>query len=152
MISQLNPIFVNLQSTLNDASSIVAKTKDLVITHKTSLQNIRNDVASLQNFKVVTDLMNNTGVNAKDFVSFLGRPTVVETSELCLLNVYSSFMVSLFMNITFWVGVLMLMMIFRREADSEDIKDFKFFQRYIARYLLLTNLAVLQAVINCIGM
>ena len=48
-------------------------------------------------------------------------PTQVETEKLYPLNAYGSGMAPLFINLTLWIGVFMLMVIMRLEADGEDI-------------------------------
>ena len=60
-------------------------------------------------------------------------------------------MAPLFMNLTFWIGAFMLLVIMRQEADGEGIPGLTLAQRYWGRYLFLAAIAVMQAVICCVG-
>ena len=55
------------------------------------------------------------------------------------------------MNLTFWIGAFMLLVIMRQEADGEGIPGLTLAQRYWGRYLFLAAIAVMQAVICCVG-
>lgn len=46
-------------------------------------------------------------------------------------------MAPLFMNLTFWIGAFMLLVIMRQEADGEGIPGLTLAQRYWGRYLFL---------------
>ncbi len=60
-------------------------------------------------------------------------------------------MAPLFMNLTFWIGAFMLLVIMKQEVDGEGIRNLTVTQRYLGRFALLAALAVLQAVVCCAG-
>ena len=78
-------------------------------------------------------------------------PTQVETEELYPLNAFGSAMAPLFINLTLWIGVFMLMVILRIEVDDEGVKNLTIAQRFFGRGLLLAIIVVLQAIVCCEG-
>ena len=52
----------------------------------------------------------------------MGSPTKLSTTKLYHPNAYGTAMAPLFMNLTFWIGAFMLVIIFLLEVDSEGIK------------------------------
>ena len=67
----------------------------------------------------------------------MASPTEVVTEQLYPLNAYGSAMAPLFMNLTFWIGAFMLLVIMRQEVDGEGIESLTLGQRYWGRFLLL---------------
>ena len=82
----------------------------------------------------------------------MGSPTKLRTEQLYPLNAYGSAMAPLFMNLTFWIGAFMLVVVMRQEVDSEGIRNLKLYQRYLGRFALMGCMVVLQAVICCAGL
>lgn len=60
-------------------------------------------------------------------------------------------MAPLFMNLTLWIGVFMLLVILRQEVDREGIPNLTARQSYLGRLLFLAVFASLQAVVCCTG-
>ena len=81
----------------------------------------------------------------------MGSPTELVTEQLYELNAYGSAMAPLFMNLTFWIGAFMLLVIMKQEVDAEGIKNLTVTQRYVGRFLLLACMAAGQAAICCAG-
>ena len=81
----------------------------------------------------------------------MGSPTELVTEQLYELNAYGSAMAPLFMNLTFWIGAFMLLVIMKQEVDGEGVRKLTVTQRYLGRFLLLAAMAVLQAAICCAG-
>lgn len=61
-------------------------------------------------------------------------------------------MAPLFMNLTFWIGAFMLLVIMKQEVDGRGIRQLKIWQRYLGRFLLMALLVVLQAIICVSGL
>lgn len=57
-----------------------------------------------------------------------------------------------FMNLTFWIGAFMLLVIMKQEVDGRGIRQLKIWQRYLGRFLLMALLVVLQAIICVSGL
>ena len=72
----------------------------------------------------------------------MGSPTELVTEQLYELNAYGSAMAPLFMNLTFWIGAFMLLVIMKQEVDGEGVRKLTVTQRYLGRFLLLAAMAV----------
>ena len=115
------------------------------------LDTVRTDVLSLGQSGVLAKLVGEDGLDASKIADFMGSPTELETEQLYPLNAYGSAMAPLFMNLTFWIGAFMLLVIMKQEVDGEGIRNLTVTQRYLGRFALLAVMAVLQAVICCAG-
>ena len=140
-----------LDAILVDCQTAITRTRNIVAGFEGDLKQIRTDVDLLAASDAVTELLGQGALNVQSIGSFMKSPTELETREFYHPNSYGTAMAPLFMNLTFWIGAFMLMIIFRLEVDDEGLKNPKPSQRYLARYLLLAGIAVIQAVICCVG-
>ena len=62
-------------------------------------------------------------------------PAKIDTVSLYSINSYGSAMAPLFMNLTLWIGVFMLLVILRQEVDREGIPNLTARQSYLGRLL-----------------
>lgn len=151
LIDQTKIVVNQLDSTLKTAKQALSQTDEAVAKVETKLQTIQTDLLSLRQANVLKELFGIDGIDSNKIADFMGEPTQVETEKLYELNAYGSAMAPLFMNLTFWIGPLMLLVIMRQEADGEGIKNLRVWQRHIGRFLLFAMFAIIQAVINVAG-
>ncbi|MFR1638497.1 MAG: ABC transporter permease, partial [Eggerthellaceae bacterium] len=116
-----------------------------------SLSTVQTDVLSLGESGALAKAFGKDGLDAAKIADFMGSPTELVTEQLYELNAYGSAMAPLFMNLTFWIGAFMLLVIMKQEVDGEGMRNLTISQRYLGRFLLLAAMAVLQAVICCAG-
>lgn len=148
---QTNMVLDQLSSTLKDANEAVEQTDALLEGLASELGTVRTDVIALSSADAVSQLVGEDGLDANRIASFMGSPTEVTTEQLYPLNAYGSAMAPLFMNLTFWIGAFMLLVIMKQEVDAQGIRNLKLWQRYLGRFVLFAIFAVLQAVICCAG-
>ncbi|WP_172136028.1 YhgE/Pip domain-containing protein [Adlercreutzia sp. ZJ473] len=148
---QIGLVLGQLTSTLESAREAVGATDGLLGDLEAGLGLVRTDVTALGSADALSEILGEDGLDAGKIASFMGAPTEVETVQLYPLNAYGSAMAPLFMNLTFWIGAFMLLVIMRQEVDSEGIRNFTLAQRYLSRFALFAVLAMLQAVICCAG-
>ena len=151
LVSQTKGALSELSETLSSASGIVDQTSELFDGVDSELATIAGDVSTLQNIDIFKDLLGEDGLNAEQISDFMGAPTRVVTESLYPLNAYGSAMAPLFMNLTFWIGAIMLIVIMRQEVDEEGFPDITYTQAYMARFLFFEFLAIIQAIICCAG-
>ena len=82
---------------------------------------------------------------------FMQSPTQLETEQLYPLNAYGSAMSPLFINLTLWIGVFMLMVIVHIEVDDEEIRNLTIAQRFLGRGILFAIMVSLQAIVCVTG-
>lgn len=145
--SELN----KLDGLLSDCGAAALRTDELLGDLQGDLDTLLSDVRLLANSGIISDLMEKGTLNAQSIADFMGSPTELKTKEFYKPNSYGSAMAPLFMNLTFWNGAFMLMVIFKLGVDSEGLRKVTLSQRYLARLIFFAVFAVLQAVICCAG-
>ena len=151
LVAQTGLVIDQLDATMDTAASAVAETDRLFAGLESELGIVYNDVLAFGTSDALSRLVGEGGLDADKIAAFMASPTEVVTEQLYPLNAYGSAMAPLFMNLTFWIGAFMLLVIMRQEADGEGIPGLTLAQRYWGRYLFLAAIAVMQAVICCVG-
>ncbi len=151
LIDQVSLVLDQLAATLTTAKDALGQTDGIFVDIEQDLEVVRTDVLSLSESDLLTKLFGADGLDATKVADFMGSPTELVTEELYPLNAYGSAMAPLFMNLTFWIGAFMLLVIMKQEVDAEGIRNLTITQRYLGRFLLLAVMAVLQALICCAG-
>ena len=151
LVEQTALVLDQLTSTLTTAKDALGQTDGILSGLDESLENVRADVLSLGQSGALADLLGEDGLDAAKVADFMGSPTEIVTEQLYPLNAYGSAMAPLFMNLTFWIGAFMLLVIMKQEVDGEGIRNLTVTQRYWGRFLLLAVMAVVQALVCCAG-
>lgn len=151
LADELSSVFDELDEVLATSEEAFSRTDDLFGNAVNEIEGIRGDLDMLGSSDAISDLLGIDGLDAGRIADFMGSPTEVVTEELYELNAYGSAMAPLFMNLTFWIGAFMLLVVMRQEVDSEGIRHLTLTQRYVGRYLLFAILVILQAVICALG-
>lgn len=152
VISQARLALDQLDSVLDNSASALSQTDGLMSGVQGDLDTITSDLSALGQSGVISDLVQNGTLNSQSISDFMGSPTQLETVTLYPINSYGTGMAPLFMNLTFWIGAFMLMVIMRQEVDSEGIPGITLWQRYLARFLFFCGMVAVQAAICCAGL
>ena len=152
LVDQAVSLTGQLSETLTTARSALDQTDGVLADLQTSIDTVKTDLVALKTSTAITDFFGDgTTIDAEKVASFMQSPTEVKTEYLFPLNAYGSGMAPLFINMSLWIGVFMLMVIMRIEVDDEGIENLTAAQRYIARYLFFGGMVSLQAVMCCVG-
>ena len=152
LVDQAISLTGQLSETLATARSALDQTDGVLADLQTSIDTVKTDLVALKTSTAITDFFGDgTTIDAEKVASFMQSPTEVKTEYLFPLNAYGSGMAPLFINMSLWIGVFMLMVIMRIEVDDEGIENLTAAQRYIARYLFFGGMVSLQAIVCCIG-
>ena len=152
LVDQAISLTDQLSETLTTARSALDQTDGVLADLQTSIDTVKTDLVALKTSTAITDFFGDgTTIDAEKVASFMQSPTEVKTEYLFPLNAYGSGMAPLFINMSLWIGVFMLMVIMRIEVDDEGIENLTAAQRYIARYLFFGGMVSLQAIVCCVG-
>lgn len=152
LINQTSLVLDQLISTLNTTVDALGQTDALLADVQGDIDTVRTDVVALGTSGALAKLFGEDGtLDVNKIADFMQSPTQLETEQLYPLNAYGSAMSPLFINLTLWIGVFMLMVIMRIEVDDEGIENLTAAQRYIARYLFFAGMVSLQAIVCCVG-
>lgn len=151
LIDQTSAVLDDLKTTLGLSADALRQTDELLSGLQGDLDTMKTDLAALGTSGALGDLVGEDGIDSEKIADFMLSPTQVETEELYPLNAYGSAMAPLFVNLTLWIGVFMLMVIMRIEVDDESVRNLSITQRFFGRWLLLAIMVSLQAIVCCAG-
>ncbi len=151
LINQAMSALDQLNSALQTTAGALGDTDGLLASFQTEIDTVKTDLMALSASTALEDLFGEDGVNSDKIATFMSSPTKLQTTELYPVNAYGSAMAPLFMNMTLWIGVFMLLVILRQEVDSEGIANLTSRQRYLGKWLFLAPLVCLQAIVCCAG-
>ena len=151
LIMQASSVLDELSDVLTTAQQALSQTGDMAAEVRADLDAVQTDLAALGGADAVEDLVSAGTVDPEKIAEFMGSPTKLETVKLYEPVSYGAAMAPLFMNLTFWIGAFMLVVILKVGADGEGVRNLTLTQRYLGRFSLFAILAMLQAAICCAG-
>ena len=150
LVDQATGTINQLETALSQAAGAFNQTDGLLADAQDELGSIRTDLATLGSADALHDMLGNS-IDSDKVAEFMLSPTKVKSEQLYPLNAYGSAMAPLFINLTLWIGVFMLMVIMRIEVDEEGVEGSTVAQRFLGRQILLACMAGIQAVVCCVG-
>ena len=151
LIDQSMTALDQLNSVLQTTASALGQTDGVLAGFQDDIDTVRTDLVALGTANTLRDLLGEDGLNPDKIADFMLSPTELQTEELYSVNAYGSAMAPLFMNMTLWIGVFMLLVILRQEVDDEGIPNLSSRERYLGKWLFLAPLVSLQAIVCCAG-
>lgn len=151
LIDQTAAVLEQLFSTLGTTVSALGQTDALLANLESDIAAARTDATALGAAEALSRLTDGTRIDSQKVAEFMTAPAQVSTEKLYPLNAYGSAMAPLFMNLSLWVGAVMLCVILRLGVDRENISNLTVLQGFMGRWLLLALFAVLQAIVCCAG-
>ena len=151
LVDQISAVLDQVDSSFGAAKKSISATKSSIDVFDSQLSALETDVSAFSLSKMLKKITDAGGLDSKAIGEFLSSPTIIEQKSIYELNAYGSAMCPLFMNLTFWIGAFMLLVILRQEVDDEGVKKLTITQRYVSRWMLLSIFAVLQAIICVVG-
>ena len=151
MLSQAASSLSQLDSAIEGAGSTLASAGDSVRSVSEKVGSIASDVAaveSAENYAVVSQVL---GLDSESVGSFLGSPAELVDQPVYEVANYGSGVAPFYTNLALWVGGFVLVAIYKLECDEEGIGDFKPWQGFFGRWLLLHLIGQIQAIICCVG-
>ena len=152
VIAQASAVIDDMVATLDSAAGSLGKTQALLDSLVDEIDRVHTDAMMLAGSDVLKNLVGEDGFDAEKVAEFISAPTRLDTVQLYPVDTYGAAMAPLFMNLTFWIGAFMLMVVLRQEVDSSGIRKLTLTQRYLGRFLLYALLVILQAVVCCAGL
>lgn len=151
LVGQASSAAGQFASTLTTSANALQATSDLLKGFEDDLAGVQTDLQALQVSNALKELTGRDGIDPDTIADFMKSPTQVQTVELYELNAYGTAMAPLFINMTLWIGVFMLMVILKLEVDDEGVKRLTITQRFFGRWIFLAILSALQAIVCCTG-
>ena len=135
-----------LQAQVADLTQQLAKME-------TKLTTVSTDLKALGTADLLASLTGSGSLDADKIASFMESPTVIDTKNVYPVNSYGSGMAPLMTNLALWVGAFAFVVIYKVEVDDEGLEglDPTATEKYLARYLLLGTMGVIQGAICTVG-
>ena len=152
LVDQSRNLAGQVVTTIDTANSALGKTQEVGASVLGDLTQVRTDIATLSTSGFLAKLLGVDNLNADEVAEFMASPTSLKTEQLYPLSSYGAAMAPLFMNLTFWIGAFMLLIILKQEVDSKGIRRLTLTQRYLGRFCLLAILVLLQSAVCCSGL
>ena len=120
---------------------------------ETKLTTVSTDLKALGTADLLASLTGSGSLDADKIASFMESPTVIDTKNVYPVNSYGSGMAPLMTNLALWVGAFAFVVIYKVEVDDEGLEglDPTATEKYLARYLLLGTMGVIQGAICTVG-
>lgn len=151
LVDETSLVLAQLDTVLEATGSASSQTSTTLLSLENDLSTVQTDVLALSGSSAFAGLFDGSSLDASRIASFMESPTTVESEELYPLNAYGSAMAPLFMNLTFWIGAFMLVVIMRQEVDGAGVAHLTAAQRYVARFALFVAFAIVQSAVCCTG-
>ena len=151
MLAQADSALSELDGILDQSATALATTADSVRGASDKIASISADVAaveSAENFDGIKDILD---LDAEDVGDFLGSPAELVSMPIYPVENYGSGVTPFYTNLALWVGGFVLVAIYKLEVDREGVGDFKPWQGFFGRWLLLNLIGQVQAIICCVG-
>ncbi len=143
-LESLDAVLAQCDGSLENTSTTLASAAEKV----TALADDVSAVAAAETFAGVSNVLD---LDAESVGDFLGSPAELVTESIFPVDNYGSGVAPFYTNLALWVGGFVLVAIYKLEVDDEQIGDFKPWQGFFGRWLLLNLIGQLQAIICCIG-
>lgn len=154
----LSPMLDQVDATLSQLDGILAQCASSVSGAAASVRDagqkvgsLANDVAAIEGLQTVGAVSTVLDLDPKDVGTFLGSPAQLVTESVFPVANYGSNVAPFYTNLALWVGGFVLVAIYKLEVDDEGVGDFKPWQGFFGRWLLLNLIGQLQAIICCVG-
>ncbi len=151
MLSQADSTLVSLDAVLSQCDSSLDSTSSTLTSAAEKVSSLADDVSAVAAAETYAGISNVLDLNAESVGDFLGSPAELVTESIFPVENYGSGVAPFYTNLALWVGGFVLVAIYKLEVDDEGIGDFKPWQGFFGRWLLLNLIGQLQAIICCIG-
>ena len=157
-VSSLSPMLKQADSALAELDGVLAQCSDTLGSTAGSIQaaadkvgGISSDVAAVESAENLSAIKDVLGLDSQGVGDFLGSPAELQDVGIYPVENYGSGVTPFYTNLALWVGGFVLVAIYKLEVDREGIGDFKPWQGFFGRWLLLNLIGLVQALVCCIG-
>lgn len=117
----------------------------------TTARGAQTDVAALATALRTGTLKTVIGLDSTNIGRYLTAPVKFDQKTLFPINSYGSGMAAMFINLSMWIGALILVIIFRVEVDKDGFDWLSLRSAYLGRFMLSGALSIGQGLIVSVG-
>lgn len=150
-LRQAQGIMGELDDTLEQAQTVIEATSDQVGDVEDDLGKLADDVGTIQSSELWQALEDASQLDPQSVGDFMNGPVQLKEKSVYPVENYGSGVTPFYTNLALFVGGFVLVAIYKLEVDKEGVGDFRPWQGYLGRWLLLNLLGIVQAIVCCMG-
>ena len=148
----LNSTLTSVDTSLEYCIAALESTKTLITHTQADIDTLLTDLNSVEKDERLTRLMDLIRNEPTLIADFISSPVQVDTTHVYPVENYGSAMTPFYSILAIWVGGLLMCSILKTNVrEDEKIRNFGPTVAYFGRYCLFALVALLQALIICLG-
>lgn len=151
-IPQLSTVLTGVDNSLDHSVAALESTRQLLGNARADIQSLLDTLGAVEKDERFAKLLDIIREDPGAVADFLSSPVAVETTQVYPVENYGSAMTPFYSILAIWVGGLLMCSILKTNVgEDEKIKGFGPTTAYFGRYCLFAVVAVMQALIICLG-
>ena len=148
----LNRVMDGVDSSLSHSIDALSSSKVLIANAQKDLNQLIEELNSVEEDARLAKLIEIIEKDPGAVADFISSPVSLETNYIYPVENYGSSMTPFYSILAIWVGGLLMCSIFKTDVKADEkIKNFGPTVAYFGRYCLFALIAILQALIICLG-
>lgn len=150
-LTEISALTRGIDEQIVNTQNVVGQVQNNLNGLSSTARGVQTDVATLATALRTGSLETVIGLNPTNIGRYLSSPVKFDQQTLFPINSYGSGMAAMFINLSLWIGALILVIIFRVEVDKEGFGWLSLRSAYLGRFLLSGVLSIGQGLIVSVG-
>lgn len=150
-LTQVPPLVDGLEAQLRSTQGVMTQAQGNLNDLSDNSRIAQTEVAALATALRDGPLGKVVALDADNIGHYLASPVEFDQKTVYPMNSYGSGMAAMFINLSLWIGSLILVIIFRVEVDTEGFEWLRLRSAYFGRFMLSGILSVGQGLIVSVG-
>ena len=150
-LKEISTLTHGIDDQIRDTQNVLDQVQDNLNLLSNTASGAQTDVATLATALRTGPLETVIGLDPTNIGRYLTSPVKFDQQTLFPINSYGSGMAAMFLNLSLWIGALILVIIFRVEVDKEGFDWLSLRSAYLGRFMLSGVLSIGQGLIVSVG-
>ncbi len=150
-LKEISTLTHGIDDQIRDTQNVLDQMQDNLNLLSNTASGAQTDVATLATALRTGPLETVIGLDPTNIGRYLTSPVKFDQQTLFPINSYGSGMAAMFLNLSLWIGALILVIIFRVEVDKEGFDWLSLRSAYLGRFMLSGVLSIGQGLIVSVG-
>lgn len=150
-LTEISALTHGVDVQIADMQNVLGQVQDNLNGLASTARGAQTDVATLATALRTGTLETVIGLDPTNIGRYLTSPVEFDQQTFFPINSYGSGMAAMFINLSLWIGALILVIIFRVEVDKEGFGWLSLRSAYLGRFMLSGVLSVGQGLIVSVG-
>ncbi len=150
-LKEISTLTRGIDDQIGDTQKVLDQVQDNLNLLSNTASGAQTDVATLATALRTGTLKTVIGLDPTNIGRYLTSPVKFDQKPLFPINSYGSGMAAMFLNLSLWIGALILVIIFRVEVDKEGFDWLSLRSAYLGRFMLSGVLSIGQGLIVSVG-